>query len=176
MRSLLKQKKGELTDILIFIITLFILGVGLFIFMFIIPHITNGLKLAGMNMSTEGANAIASMETLGTSTLNNGFLILFIGLVMSIMVTSFMVRTHPIFIFLYLIFLGITIMLSFYLGNIYHTFITNPAFDTETFRYTTSSFSNWVFNYIAEITVAVGLLSIIIIFSKFSTYGGSQPM
>lgn len=171
MRSIIKSKRGDLTDMFIFVITLFILAIGLFILMFIIPQITNGLRIGGLNNSVAGANAINSMDNLGTHTINNGFLMLFVGLVISMMITSFMVRTHPIFLFLYIIFLGITILLSFYLGNAYYDMINNPVFAS---MYSTATFSNWILGHIAEITVAVGAVSMIILFSKFSTYGGMQ--
>lgn len=165
-----KGKKAELTDMFIFVVTLFILGIGLFIFMFIIPSITSGLRTAGLNNSVGGANAITSLDGFG-SMINNGFLILFVGLVISIMITSFLVRTHPIFLFLYIIFLAITVLLSFYLGNAYYQMIENPVFASMA---ATATFSNWILGHIAEIVIAVGALSMIIVFSKFSTGGGTQ--
>jgi magnesium-transporting ATPase (P-type) len=102
MRSLVKQKKGELTDMLIFLITIFILAIGLFVMMYAVPKITGGLKLAGMNNSVEGANAISSLEDFGSNGINNGLMLLFVGLVIAQLITAFMVRTHPIFLFLYI--------------------------------------------------------------------------
>jgi hypothetical protein len=164
------NKRAELTDVLIFMVTMFILAVGLFILMWVIPQMGTGLRIAGMNNSAEGINAINSLDTF-PNMINNGFLIIFIGLILSILITSFLVRTHPIFMFLYIFFLGITILLSFYLGNAYHSFVTNPAFAS---TLTQATFLNLVMNNIAEITLAVGILSMIIVFAKFSTYGGTQ--
>ena len=169
--KLIKNKRGELTDMFIFLITLFILAIGLFVLMYMIPTITDGLKTAGLNNSAEGTNAITSLESFGTGTINNGFLMLFVGLVISMIITSFMVRTHPIFIFLYVIFLGISVLLSFYLGNAYYQLIGNPAFAN---MYATATFSNWIFGHIAQIMTVLGAFSMIVVFSKFSTYGGTQ--
>jgi hypothetical protein len=171
MRSLLKSKKGDLTDGFIFLITIFVFAIGLFIMAFIVPQVANGLKTAGMNNTSEGTNAINQMSIIGTSTMNNGFMILFVGLIMSIMITSFMVRTHPIFLFLYIFFLVITLLVSFYIGNAYHQFADNPLF-ADTLNNT--GFITLVMNHIAEISLAVGALSIIIVFAKFSTFGGTQ--
>lgn len=165
------QKKGELQDILILVITLFILAVGLFILIYVIPSITNGMNIAGMNNSAEGVNAISSLSNIGTNTINNGFMMLFIGLIMSVMITSFLVRTHPIFLFLYIFMLAITIILAVYLGNAYYDLQTNPIFASTV---NDASFINLVMNNIVEITLAVGALSMIIVFAKFSTFGGSQ--
>jgi hypothetical protein len=169
---MIKQKKGELSDMLVFLITIFVFAIVLFIFVFIIPQITGGLRTAGMNNSVAGTNAINSTETMLTGTINNGFMILFVGLILSILITSFLVRTHPIFMILYIFFLGVTILLSFYLGNVYYSMQTNPIFAS---ALTNATFITLVMNHIAEIVVAVGVLSLIVIFSKFSTYGGTQP-
>lgn len=165
------NRKGELSDMLIFVITIFILAIGLFILMYIVPSITTGLRTAGLNSTSEGTSAIASLDYFSTHTINNGFLMLFVGLIISVMITSFLVRTHPIFLFLYILFLGITILLAFYLGNAYNQLTTNPVFSS---MVNTATFSNLVMNNIAEITLAVGALSMIIVFAKFSTYGGTQ--
>jgi hypothetical protein len=164
------NKKAELTDMFIFVITLFILAIGLFIFIYFIPTVSNGLRSAGLNNSVEGANAIDSFDGL-TGVINNGFLMLFIGLIMSVLITSFLVRTHPIFLFLYIFFLIITMLLSVYLGNAYNDFENNPLFAT---ALANAGFLHWVMNYIVEISLAVGALSMIIIFAKFSTFGGTQ--
>jgi hypothetical protein len=165
------NSKAELTDIMIWMLTMFILAIGLFILMFIVPSISGGLRTAGLNNSVEGSNAIASLDTISTSVINNGFLMLFVGLILSVMITSFMVRTHPIFLFLYILFLGITILLSFYLGNAYFQMTSNPVFAN---MVNTATYSNLVMSHIAEITIAVGALSMIIVFAKFSTFGGTQ--
>ena len=168
---MIESKKGQLTDMMIFVITIFILAVGLFIIMFVIPSITSGLRTAGLNNSISGASAITSLDNFGTGVINNGFLMLFVGLIISMMITSFMVRTHPIFLFLYIFFLAISILLAFYLGNAYNQLVTNPIFSG---MVNTATFSNYILGHIAEITLGVGAVSMIIVFSKFSTFGG-QP-
>jgi len=163
--------RGELSDIMIWMVTIFILAIGLFVLMFVVPSITSGLRSAGINSTAEGNNAIDKLDLFSTSTINNGFLMLFVGLIISTMITSFMVRTHPIFLFLYIFFLAITVLLSFYLGNTYHLMTSNPTFSG---MVDTATFPNWVMGHIAEITVAVGALSMIIVFAKFSTFGGTH--
>ena len=166
-------KKGDLPDMLIFLITVFILAIGLFIFAFIIPTISNGLGNAGLNSSAEGVAAVNQMNSIGTNTIQNGFFLLFVGLIMSTMITSFLARTHPIFLFLYIIFLGITIFLATYLGNAYETLSSNPLFaDT----LASQSLINLVMNNIVKIALGVGALSMVILFSKFTSGQGRQDI
>ncbi len=167
----LKSNKGEITDLWVWLVTIFALGIGLFVLMYIIPSISGGLRLAGLNNSAEGSASIDALDSIGTSTINNGFMLLFVGLIISLMITSFLVRTHPIFLFLYIFMLAIMILLAAYLGNAYEDMKNNPVFAS---TLTNANFINMVLSHIVEISLAVGALSIIIIFAKFSTYGGTQ--
>ncbi len=164
--KLFQTKKGDLPDMLIFLITIFILAIGLFIFAFVIPTVSEGLADAGMNQSTEGANAINEMSRIGTNTIQNGFFLLFVGLIMSTMITSFLARTHPIFLFMYIIFLGITIFLATYLGNAYEA-LTNIDIFADTLA--SQTLINFVMTNIVKISLGVGALSMVILFSKFTS-------
>lgn len=165
----LKGKRGDITDSLAFIITTIILGVGLFIVAWIIPQITNGLNQANLNNSVEGANAINQLSDFGLNGIQAGFFWLFIGLCIAQIISAFYVDTHPIWLFLYIIFLGISIILGAYLGNMYEQIITNAAFAGFSQGYITVVMQN-----ILKITLAVGALSMIIIFSKWAYFNGSQ--
>lgn len=166
----IKTKKGDVTDMLIFLVAIIVLAIGLFIFAYIIPQISDGLRGAGMNSSTEGEGAISSLNNFGTVTIQRGFFLLMVGLIISTMITSFLTRTHPIFIFIYILFLAVTIFVGTYLGNMYETFANNPVFaDT----LASQTIINAVMTNLIKIIIGVGALSIIIVFSKFSSFGRS---
>lgn len=171
MRSVLKNNKAEVTDMMYFLLVVFVFAVGLFIMIFVTSKISTGIRSANLNTTSAGEQAVQALENISNSTINNGFLMLFAGFVISMMITSFLVRTHPIFLFLYIIFLAVTIILSFYLGNAYYTLQTNPLF---TDILSQASYVNLIMNHIAEITIGATALSIIIVFAKFSTFGGTQ--
>lgn len=165
------QKRGDITDMLVFVIVIFILAIGLFIFAFIIPEIADGLNSAGMNSSTEGAAAITSMGTFGTVTIQRGFVLLFMGLMASTMITSFFARTHPIFLFLYIFILGLSVFIGVYLGSAYNQMVESPVFaDT----LASQGLINLIMSHLLTITLVVGVLSMIIVFAKFSTGGGQR--
>lgn len=166
-------KRGEVQDILIFIITIFVLAIGLISLMYVIPALSNGLRVGGLNNSAEGSAAIDSLEIITMENIDNGFLMLFIGLGIGLIISSFLVRTHPIFLLFYIFILAITLLLGFYLGNTYSDFAANPTFaDIQD----ESTFINLLMNNIVEITLGLGIMSIIIVFAKFSSFGGSQQL
>lgn len=172
LKKLDYNKRGDVTDILIFLILVFAFAVSFFILTFVISEISEGLLIAGLNNTAEGANAISELSEYGVSGIQNGFFLLFVGFIISTLITSFMVRTHPVFMFLYIFVLGLTIFISPYLGNAYDDIATNPIFATQL---QTQVLINVVMNNIVTISLAVGALSMIIVFSKFSSFRGATP-
>ena len=166
---MLRYKKGDLPDMLIFLITIFVFAIGLLIFAFVIPEISDGLITAGMNSSSEGALAIDELTELGVNGMQKGFLFLFTGFIMGLMISSFLIRTHPIFIFMYILFLGITVFLGTYIGNAFEQVATSDALAATT---ADQGLITIVMQNIVLITLVVGALSMIIIFAKFSSTGG----
>ena len=168
---MLSYKKGDLPDMLIFLITIFVFAIGLIILAFVIPQISQGLETAGLN-STSGAQAsIDELTELGVNGMQKGFLFLFTGFVMGLMISSFLVRTHPIFIFMYILFLGITVFLGTYIGNAFEQVATSPALAATTVD---QGLITIIMQNIVVITLVVGALSMIIIFAKFSSIGGGS--
>lgn len=160
------SKKGDLPDMLIFVITILIFAIGLLVFAFIIPEIADGMNIAQMNDTSQARAAIAELTELGTNGMQKGFFFLFVGLMMSLMITSFLVRTHPIFLFMYILFLGITIFIATFLGNAFEQLATSPALAATA---ATQGYITIVMQNLTIISLVAGALSMIIIFAKFSS-------
>lgn len=169
MVSVLKSKKGDLPDMLVFVITAVIFAIVLFIFAFIIPEITDGLREGGVNNSVAGEGAIQELQTFGTVGLQRGFFFVFIGLAIGVLVSAFFIRTHPIFIFLYIIFLGLSIFIGYYLGYMFDQFSTNPIFAE---RLADQTLITFVMDNLLKFVLGIGALSIIIIFAKYRDSAG----
>lgn len=167
------SKKGDLPDMLIFIVVIFSLAIGFLILSFIIPTIADGLDTAALNSSAEGARAIDGLSQLGAEGIQRGFFFLFVGLIMSTMITSFLTVTHPIFLFMYIFFLGITLLLGTFFGNAFEQFATSPVL-VDTLG--SQGLISIVMQNIVIITLVTGALSMIIIFAKFSSvrFGNQQ--
>jgi len=170
LQKLVSGKKGDVTDPLIFLVVVFTFSIILFIFAFIIPQISQGLELGGLNNTPEGANAIDKLEDFGTLTIQRGFFLLVMGLMMGTLISSFLVRTHPIFLFLYIFMLGLTILIATYLGNAYDQLRSIPLLaDT----LASQTLINLIMENLITIILSMGALSIIIVFAKFSSSGRS---
>lgn len=177
MKSLLQSKKGDLPDMLVFIIVVFVLAIGMLILAFVTPAIAEGLRTAGMNSTSEASNSIDQLAELGTVTIQRGFLFLFFGLAISTIITSFFTRVHPMFLFLYIIFLGLTVFIGTYLGNAYEQVAANPVL-AETLA--SQGLITVVMQNIVVLSLVIGAISMIIVFAKFSSFfnfsggGGGQ--
>jgi len=169
--DLMHSKKGDLPDILIFLVTIFVFAIGLLIMAYVIPAIADGLSGAGLNESSGGYDAIEELSDLGANGMQKGFFFLMVGLIMSMMITSFLSNTHPIFLFMYIFFLGITIFLGGYLGNAFEQFASSPIL-VDTLG--NQGYISIVMQNIVIITLVTGALSMIITFAKFSIFFGGQ--
>jgi len=170
MKLIIKEKKGDVPDILVFLITIFILAVGLFVISYTSSRMADEYREAGLNSSAEGESAVESISNLGEKTIQRGFLLLFAGLIMGTMVSSFLSRVHPIFLIVYFFFLGLTVFIGIYLANAYDTLSSIPTFaDT----LASQTFINVIMQNMIPIIIGVGALSMIIVFAKFSSFGGN---
>ncbi len=166
----IKNKKGDVPDMLIFMVLVFAFAVILFVFTFIIPQLTDGLRTGGLNNTPEGASAIDQLEDFGSDGIQRGFFLLFMGFIISTFITSFLVRTHPIFLFLYVFILALTILVGGYLGNAYEDLSHVPIFAEQLQN---QSLINVVMDNYVIILLGVGALSMFIVFAKFSTFGST---
>ena len=173
LKGLRNDKKGDVTDMLVFMLWIFIIGVGLFIMVFAIDSIATGLRVGGLNNTVEGANAIDKLEDFGTVQLQRGFMLLFMGLIAGTMISSFLVRVHPIFLFLYIAFLIITVFIGTYLANAYDQMRNISIFSDQLANQT---LINVVFENMVPILIAIGALSLFIVFAKFTSFFGGRQV
>lgn len=167
----IRSKKGDVTDILIFVIMVFVVGFGLFVLSFSTQSIATGLNNAGLNKTNTTIDAIDKLEDFGVTGIQNGFFFLFIGLAIATFISAFLVRTHPIFLFLYIFFYGLAIFLGTYLANAYDLMRQNPIF-SETLQ--SQTLINVVFENFLPIIVGIGAISMIIVFAKFGSRTGGD--
>lgn len=165
------QKKGDVPDVLILMVTIFILAIGLFTISFAIVGIVDGFREVDMNSTSEAESMLVVMDDLATQTIPKGFFFLFVGLSIGTLVSAFFTKQHPIFMALYIFFLILTVFIGIYLANAYDD-VTNLA--TFAGFADTQGMINVVMRNIIKIVIGVGILSMIIIFGKFSERRGER--
>lgn len=131
------NKKGALTDIFIFLAIAFVLALVSVVFVFIGNTTYNELqkKAPFLQEIVEGSGENASEiidKTFGQvvvaySSLKWITFMLMIGMIMSMVVTSFLVRVHPVFFVPYVIISVIAVIVSVPMSNAYETIYNNPT-------------------------------------------------
>jgi len=170
LKSLIvKNKKGSIQDI--FTLMIFMVGIGIFIAILIytIPKITDGMRETELNDSVAIRTALLSSDEIVQNNLNNVYLILFAGLIISLMIASFMIDSHPIFVPVYIFLLAFAIVVGVILDNVYEEFTTNTIMNESVTNY--MPIPTAIMGNIIPILIAVGVLSMIIIFGKRKMFG-----
>ena len=160
---MLRKRKGDPTDILLFLIIVFFLAVSLSVALFANSKIAEVIDTTVLNESEAYQSIHNSFTTINEHTAQQGFTLFFGILIIGIIVSSFLVRVHPVFIFIYIIVLGVTILTSVYLANAYAMMVANGQLAEIAANYGMMTF---IMRNIVKILLAVGALSMIVIFGK----------
>lgn len=161
-------KKGDATDVLIVVISIFFLSIIFLTYWYFTTTTAAALASSPIN-TTNTQTGIQALSDLGTNGSSQGFVMIFGALLMGVMISSFMVKIHPVFLFLYIILLLVSIILAVFLGNAYGMITTQEPFLAGD---KANPVIHAVMTNIVRITLGVGALSMIIVFAK--TFGGNQ--
>ena len=166
-----KNKRGDVTDIFVFVLIAVFLAISFIVVLFVNNELLDIISTTALNESSASSSIIESFELINTQTVQRGYA-LFMGILMiGMVVSAFLVRVHPAFIFIYIITLAFAIFVSVYLGNMYNDFI---AVDEIAVIANQQPMINFFMENLLKIVLVVGALSMIIVLSKiFGSPGGS---
>lgn len=164
-----KNKKGTLQDLMFMAVILFVFAiVTLFAFMFIdsfnseiqtMPEIPSNAKTSTTNLVGNFSGVI-----------DNSFLFLVIGIGVITLVFAAMVRIHPVFIALFLLFLCFTIFLSAVFSNVYEAVADHDQMIGVSSQLTGV---NMVFSYLP---IIVGVFGSILCIVMYISWKGSSSI
>ena len=158
-----RYKKGDPTDGVVLLITLFIIAIVFLIYGFVFPSIAVGLNQTGLFTANNTQDAIGQFYDLGTEGINQGFLILFAGLILAQFISAFAIRVNNIFLIIYFFTMVLAGFLAIYLGNSFEVLTQLPTFSTTV---TQQPILVWVMGHILIITIAVDIMTMVLIFAK----------
>lgn len=157
------NKKGDVSDGIVLLIIFFFLAVSFTVVLFVNDKLHDVVADTPLNQSAAAADISSAMNTMTTTTVQRGFVLMFAILVIGTMVSAFLVRVHPAWLFLYIFFLAFDVFLAILLANTYNSVITNEALATVASQQT---MMNWIMKNIVKIIIGVVGLSMIILFAK----------
>jgi hypothetical protein len=166
---MLRGKRGDATEIIMFLVIIFFLAVSFITVIYVLTRFKDVIVETPLNNSDASGQITDSIDTITTTTVQRGFVAMFAILIIGIMVFSFSVRVHPIFLFLYIIFLSVGILTAVFLSNIYKTFMEVDILASIASQQTMMT---WIMQHIVLIMLGVGALSMVVLFSKIYGTGG----
>lgn len=164
------EKKAEITDILIFIITIFFLAVSFVAVGFVMTKLKLVVQSTPLNETQVGQTVIASYDTITFESIPNAYVFMFAFMIIAMLITSFLVKYHPIFIVFFIMIACFSVFISFVLGNAYSAFVNAEQLNDVAYRYTAM---NWIWQHIGIIMSAVAGLSLIILMARLPGSGGN---
>lgn len=163
------NKKGEITDIIIFLIVIFFLAVSLITAVYVNTKLREVVATTVLNSTSTGQIVIQAYDTMNFTTVPNIYLMMVAFLIIGQIVTSFLVKYHPVFIVLFIVFAGFGIFLGFILANVYEQFVNVDQIQTVAEQMPKV---NWIWSHISIIMSAVSALTLIILFARLPGNGG----
>lgn len=157
------NKRGSIEDTIFIVILLFITAL-VFLFAYVINFAISGAAAPAFeNMSAGSSVGFTAVNSIFDNTLNYIYLAVFFGLVISIIVTSFLTPTHPIF-FVFAIFLFIVLMIvSVALSNAYSAITASSTFSSAVSH---MPIMDYIMTHLPLVAIVIGVLAAIIIFSR----------
>lgn len=166
---MLKNKRADASGFILFGILLFFFAVSLLVGAFTTSKLKSAITGSALNDTTIAPTIVTRMDDVTNTSIQNGYVVIFVFLIVGLLLSSFLVRIHPIFIFIYIIFLGVSIFVSAILANIYQELTEVSLINSVASQQTMIT---WIMSHIALIMLGVGALSLIITFSKIFGQGG----
>lgn len=164
-----KNKRGDVSDGIMFVILVFYLAVSFLIVGFTNSKLKQIIQTTVLNSTSTSERVINQFSLIENPGMNKAFVLLFAFLIIQMMVTAYLVRVHPIWMFIYLVTTGIAIFLAAMTANAYSAMIQNVQLAVISAQQPQIL---WVMKHIVKIVIGAVGLSLIILFAK-PQYGGN---
>lgn len=166
--GILKNKKGSIQDLMFLIVIVFVFAlVTLFAFKFM-DSFNNEIQ-AMPEIPSDAKTSTTTLMGNFSGVIDNSFLFLVIGMGVITLIFAAMVRIHPVFIALFLLFLCFTIFLSAVFSNIYESVADNDQMIGVSSQLTGI---NLIFSYLPIIIGGFGSILCIIMYISWKGSGG----
>ncbi len=161
------RKKGSVIDILVWLVVSFIIitffGLWIYGFNLVTDKLTSiNTGSSTINISDAAQKTFGQINPAQTKGLHTLAYVMIFIMGLSILVSNFLVKTHPAFFVVYLLIVIGAIISSVYISNQYESFLTNDVVGT-TFAGFTGA--NFIMLYLPIWTTVIGLFGALFLFA-----------
>lgn len=158
------DKKGSARDVVLISVVIFALGIALFILYFMMDTtVDNMLNVTAINSSAPTVEVLNSF----TPTFDRFDYIVFgvfVGLLFSLLITSWFIGGNPVFMFVYFIVIVVSISVSVILANTWDSIISTGIFGATTID--AFPLTKHLLENLPYYNAIVGMLGLITMFAK----------
>lgn len=162
-RSILRNKRGDATDPMIVLIIIAFLAISFIVTIFVNSKIRSIITDTKLMNSTAAPSIVSGLDNVNNNLVQRGFITIIAILVIFTMLSAFMVRQHPAFIFLNIIMLAVTIFVAVFVANVYGALENNSTLAPILAQ---QVMITYVMKHIVMILLGIGAIDMIILFSK----------
>jgi len=156
------RKRGVISDAILFTIMLFVVSIGLLVVYVAYDEIDGALQ-DNSQIPQEEKDRFAEDAAKFPSTWDFVFLTAFIGVVVGVLVISYLLATQPVFFFVFMFVVVVLGALSGYIANAFDEIILDPVLGASALNFPIMSFI--MSNYLIFIVVMV-MLMLIVFYAK----------
>lgn len=156
------MKRGVISDAMLFTILLFVVSIGLLVVYVAYDEINTALAANDLIPQDEKDRFAAAADDF-PGTWDYVFLTVFIGVVVGILVISYLLATQPVFFFVFMFIVVVLGALSGFIANAFEDIILDPVLGASAGNFPIMSFI--MSNYLIFIVVMV-MLMLIVFYAK----------
>lgn len=158
-------------DVVLIGVLIFALSLGVLVIYTVSGTVISQMVLMpAINQSSGSVTVLnATLHTLDK--LDMALFGVFIGLVLALMVTSWILPASPVYAFFYMIVGIIAVIISAFLGNVWEAFSQNSFFISATQHF---PIMNHIISYLPIYTAVITFIGLVVIFAKPSDSGVLQ--
>lgn len=156
------SKRGVISDAILFTIMLFVVSIGLLVVYVAYDEIDGALS-ANDQIPQADKDRFSDGATGFPSTWDFVFLTVFIGVIVGVLIISYLLATQPVFFFVFMFIVVVLGALSGYIANAFDSIILDPVLGASAANFPIMSFI--MSNYLIFIVVMV-MLMLIVFYAK----------
>jgi len=163
MKTLLKDKRGDLTGVLYLVVMIAAFAFFILIVGYVATTLSTEMKITIGSDDIRVNESFEATENTANNTLSATWFIMFGGLLLGLVITAWYMPTKPIFVPIFIILLVVAIIVGVALSNGYES-----LYGVETLEATadTQTSVNFFMSNLPYVALIVGLIGLIVTFAK----------
>lgn len=159
----MNQRGNVVLDMITIIVVVIVMAISLLYGNYILGTINDDIA-SDDSFGIDAKGVTATMDANYSSLFDNIFLFAFSLFVVFVLVSVFLIDTHPVFFVISVILLIFVFIVGGLLANSYNDIASDDTISSYANNFT---FINWVMGHLIELIIGIGFMVSIVLFAKF---------